>query len=119
MGYLFPPPKKDLNRCHFIVLPISCTPYLQEILEYLSFFNDATDTLHATQALYVHPVDLVLQAFKDEETSTLTCSKLTNFLEEVRKMHGHKFEHAPVPAPSLEVASSLFYALPISMGCFF
>lgn len=106
LGDIFFPKKKriGLNVYHFIVLLISCTPCLQEILEYLSLFNDATDTLHATHALYVHPADLVLQAFKDEETSKLTCTKLANFLEEVHKMNGHKFEHAPAPAPSLEIA---------------
>lgn len=101
LGDIVFPKRIGLNGYHFTLLLISCTPCLQEILEYLALFNDATDTLHATHALYVHPADLVLQAFKDEETSKLTCSKLANFLEEVHKMHGHKFEHATAPAPQL------------------
>ena len=46
-----------------------------------------------------HPVDLVLDAFKDPEVSKTTMHKLKVFLEEVMSVHGKTCEFADVPVP--------------------
>ena len=70
----------------------------QEILGYLSLYVEpaaAGATLSGG-----HPVDLVLDAFKNPVTVEATMQKLKVFLEESLKMHGKKFECASIPATS-------------------
>ena len=64
---------------------------MQEILDYLSLFTDSTESVHGDKATPVHPADMVIEAFKDEEASKLTLSKIESFLQEVHAVHGKNF----------------------------
>lgn len=76
---------------------------MQEILDYLSMFTDPTEQVSGDQSASarVHPADLVLEAFKDEETTYLTTQKIHTFLQEAHAVHGKKFEMAAWPASCL------------------
>ena len=80
---------------------------MKDILDYLCLFTDTTESLHGDQAVAVHPADMVLEAFKDEETSKLTLSKLESFLQEAHAVHGKQFVAAPWPASFLDFGSTL------------
>lgn len=71
----------------------------EDILDYLAMFADTTEA--STNVRKCHPVDLVLEAFKDEETTKITHERLKVFLEEVLKVHGRKLEQAHSPVPCL------------------
>ena len=58
-------------------------------------FSDTTEA--ATVGRKCHPVDLVIQAFKDDETRDATIDRLRVFLEEAMRVHGKKFEFARRP----------------------
>lgn len=67
----------------------------QDILSYLSLY---VETAYAGASLSTaHPVDLVLDAFKDPEVSKTTMHKLQVFLEEVMNIHGRRMVIASVP----------------------
>ncbi|CAK9075622.1 unnamed protein product, partial [Durusdinium trenchii] len=70
------------------------TTLCKEILDYLSMFTDPTEQVSGDQSASarVHPADLVLEAFKDEETTYLTTQKIHTFLQEAHAVHGKKFE---------------------------
>ena len=68
-------------------------------MDYLASFESSTDG--ATSARSVHPVDLVIDAFKDPDTAALTVDKLHTFLQESLKVHGKKFDVAGSPVPEL------------------
>ena len=44
-----------------------------------------------------HPLDMVLNFFKDEATSVETTTKLRNFLQEALSIHSLRFEQAMNP----------------------
>jgi hypothetical protein len=89
---------------------------MQEILDYLSLFTDSTESVHGDKATPVHPADMVIEAFKDEEASKLTLSKIESFLQEVHAVHGKNFVSAPWPASFLDFGSILlsFVSSPFS-----
>ena len=94
----------------FWVLPI-LNLIVQEILEYLSMFTDCTEHVHMNETAFVHPADLVLDAFKDEETAGITCSKLCAFLQEAHAVHGKKFDHMEWPESSIDITYVFFCIL--------
>ena len=81
---------------------------MQDILDYLNLFTDTTESVNGDKAAVVHPADMVLEAFKDEETSKLTLSKLDSFLQEVHAIHGKRFVSAPWPAPLFWTLATCF-----------
>ena len=69
----------------------------QDILSYLSLY---VEPAYAGASLSTaHPVDLVLDAFKDPEVSKTTMHKLAVFLDELMSAHGKTCEFAAAPVP--------------------
>lgn len=66
----------------------------QEVLEYLSLYTETTKT---TMAPPDHPLECVLDHFKDLETSALTIGKLRTFLEDLHQIHQRPFVKACLP----------------------
>ena len=73
---------------------VSC--YSQEILDYLVIFTD-TGSASTAESFAVHPLDALLDAFKDAETSKMTCEKLKAFLEECHRLQGQQLQVAMWP----------------------
>ena len=69
----------------------------QEILDYLAMFTDPLNDGAGSHQL--HPVDTVMQAFKDETTAKDTMTRLRTFLEEASKVHASKLDEAMIPEP--------------------
>ena len=69
----------------------------QEILDYLAMFTDPLNDGAGSHQL--HPVDTVMQAFKDETTAKDTMTRLRTFLEEACKVHASKLDEAMIPEP--------------------
>lgn len=76
---------------------ILCSCWVKEILEFLSQFTDASDGLDASAQPTVHPLTFVVNSFKTPDSAAATCEKLLQFLQDIHKIHGKKFEHAVVP----------------------
>ena len=71
----------------------------QDILSYLSVYLESPPCTADTETLTTHPVDVVLEAFKDAAIAESTMKKLHCFLEEVMKVHGKKADFASLPVP--------------------
>lgn len=69
----------------------------QEVLEYLWMFTEG----NAGTNINAHPLNLVLDAFKDDEAMTHTTQKLHTFLEEVMKMHSSTLARGILPDDAL------------------
>lgn len=69
---------------------------VEEILDYLSMFQ-ASETMQSGDQPVCHPLDMVLNFFKDEATALETTTKLRNFLQEALSIHSMRFEQAPNP----------------------
>jgi len=67
----------------------------QEILAYLALFTEPTGA--GTTKTNAHPADLVLNMFPDPDRIGDVVLKCKNFLEESVRVHGKRFECAPVP----------------------
>lgn len=74
----------------------------QEILDYLSLFTDVGpgDTVHSETPS--HPVNLVLEAFKEGEAAA-TRERLHSFLEDACRVTGHEFRRADIPDPWMKL----------------
>lgn len=87
-----------LFACPRVACLLGFGGFLKEILDYLSLFHEAPASSSTEVSPVPHPAELVLQAFKDEESAKGTLSKLRAFLEEALKIHGQKMDCAPFPA---------------------
>ena len=65
----------------------------QEVLDYLSLFADP-GKMQIESDEFVHPLDLVMGAFRDDEAAACTCRKLHTFMEDLFKVHGKSFPRA-------------------------
>ena len=57
----------------------------------------ASETMQSGDQPICHPLDMVLNFFKDEATALETTTKLRNFLQEALSIHSMRFEQAPNP----------------------
>lgn len=62
-------------------------------------FADTTEAVTMKRAC--HPLDMVMDHFKTEETAAIQHDRLKTFLEDALKVHGKPFEQAPSPATCL------------------
>lgn len=67
----------------------------QDVFGYLAMFSEPAAA--GTTVSNTHPADLVMNAFKDPDTSAATVAKLKQFLEEGMKIHSKKLLIAPTP----------------------
>ncbi|CAK9111498.1 Uncharacterized protein SCF082_LOCUS51755 [Durusdinium trenchii] len=107
------------------------TTLARDILAYLALFIEPSTAGTSTVTTSAHPVDLVLNAFNNPQTSEQTTNKLKNFLEEAMRVHGKKLECAVhpdiskllVPDSTVEhmttavPLSSIYIARPDDMPC--
>ena len=66
----------------------------QDLLDYLALFTENQKTTVATPT---HPLDLVMSAFKDAETSGASMVKMRTFLRDASAAHGRQVEMATKP----------------------
>lgn len=57
----------------------------------------ASETMQSGDQPVCHPLDMVLNFFKDEATALETTTKLRNFLQEALSIHSMRFEQAQSP----------------------
>lgn len=95
----------------------------QDILAYLSLYVEPTAAGGSLST--AHPVDLVLDAFKDPEVSKITMNKLKVFLEEAMKVNSRKMECASSPEAQKNMHQHLqcmfhncFLGISLIVSCF-